>query len=72
MGDLDRRKHDVDVIERVIGGLQASSDGPPGQVIDVEVTSTDGPSIVELVVNLSEERRSSTDRRRSPPPEGSS
>jgi hypothetical protein len=64
MGILDRRKHDVDVIERVIGGIQESSDGPPGQVIDLEVPSAGGSqSIVELVVNLSDESPS-TDRRR--------
>ena len=65
MGSLDRRKHDVDVIERVIGGIQESSDGPPGQVIDVEVPTGGGSqSIVELIVNLSHERPRADDRGR--------
>jgi hypothetical protein len=54
MSDVDRRKTDVDVIERVIGGIQESADGPPGQVIDVKVPATPGSpsSIVEVVVNI--------------------
>jgi hypothetical protein len=62
MGDLDRRKHDVDVMERVIGDIQENSDGPPARVIDVEVPSTS--PIVELVVSLSYEGPSAADRRR--------
>ena len=65
MAALDRRKHDVDVIERVIGGIQESSDGPPGQVIDVEVPSDGGSqSIVELIVNLSHDGPPAYDRGR--------
>jgi hypothetical protein len=54
MGDLDRRKTDVDVIERVIGGIQESADGSPGRVIDVEIPTHPGSpsSIVEVVVNI--------------------
>jgi hypothetical protein len=65
MGDLDRRKHDVDIIERVIGGIQEGSDGPHARVVDVEVPSAVGsPSIVELVVNLSDESPATPDRPR--------
>jgi hypothetical protein len=70
MGDLDRRKHDVDVMERVIGDIQENSDGPPGRVIDVEVPSTS--PIVELVVNLSYEGPPAPDRRRQEGPGRSS
>ena len=64
MGDLDRRKHDLDIVERVIGDIQDGADGPPGRVIDVEVPSTGGSqSIVELVVNLSDEGPSAPDGR---------
>lgn len=58
MGDLDRRKHDVDVIERVLGGLR---DNPPErartQVIDVDVPSAqegERPQ-VEVTIGLSSE-----------------
>jgi hypothetical protein len=65
MGDLDRRKHDVDIIERVIGDIQDSSDGPPRRVVDLEVPSAGGrQSIVELVVNISDERPTQPDHRR--------
>ena len=38
MGDLDRRKHDVDIIERVLGGIR-DTDGPVGRtrVVDVNL-----------------------------------
>jgi hypothetical protein len=68
MGDLDRRKHDVDVHERVLGGVQdrLSSDEPQSLVFNVTVPSTGGSrsSIVEVVVNLSDEGRPRSDRDR--------
>ena len=68
MSDIDRRKHDVDVLERVLGGVQdrLSSDEPRSLVIDVAVPSASGSpsSIVEVVVNLSEEHRPPSDRHR--------
>ena len=68
MGALDRRKHDVDVLERVLGGVQdrLSSDEPQSIVIDVAVPSSSGSrsSIAEVVVNLSEEVRPPSDRDR--------
>jgi hypothetical protein len=63
MGDLDRRKHDVDIIERVIGGIQEGSDGPHERVIDVEVPSIGGSPIVELIVNLADDSPTGPDRR---------
>ena len=57
MGELDRRKHDVDVIERVIGGIR-DTDGPPHstRVIDVDVHGISGypHSTLELTVGLDE------------------
>ena len=68
MGDLDRRKHDVDVIERVLGVVHEAigPDEPRRRVIDVDVPATNGyrSASVELIVNLSDERRSADDRRR--------
>lgn len=64
--ELDRRKHDVDVIERVLGGVHEAlgTDEPRRQVIDVAVPATNGyrSSSLELVLNLGE-RRSTPDRR---------
>jgi hypothetical protein len=68
MGDLDRRKHDVDVIERVLGGVQDSlrPDEPHRQIIDLDIPATSGyrSSHVELIVDLTDDRRSTPDRRR--------
>jgi len=64
MGDLDRRKHDVDIIERVIGGIQEGSDGPHARVVDVEIPSAGGSQSLELVVNLSDQSPAEPERRR--------
>jgi hypothetical protein len=65
--ELDRHKHDVDVIERVLGGVHEAlgADQPRRQVIDVAVPATNGyrSSSLELVVHLGE-RRATSDRRR--------
>ena len=65
MGDLDRRKHDVDVIERVLGGI---SDSDPSadirtRVVDVDVPCAGGSShrVLELTVGISDDE---TDVRR--------
>jgi hypothetical protein len=68
MGDVDRKKHDVDVIERVLGGAGAD-DGPDDRstpLLDVEVPWFGGvkSSTVELTVGLPEESRSRSDRDR--------
>jgi hypothetical protein len=61
MGDVDRKKHDVDVIERVLGG--AGADVAPYDrstpLLDVEVPCPGGfkSSTVELTVGLPEEAR---------------
>ena len=55
MGRLDRRKHDVDVIERVIGGVRdTDGSGPPTRVVDFDVPGVDGytRSTLELTVGL--------------------
>ena len=61
MGDVDRKKHDVDVIERVLGG--AGADGGANDhstpLLDVEIPWFGGSksSTVELTVGLPEEAR---------------
>jgi hypothetical protein len=57
MGDVDRRKHDVDVIERVLGGVRETT-SPADEstpLISVEVPWFGGSarSTVELTVGLS-------------------
>ena len=63
--DLDRRKHDVDVIERVLGGIRDT--GPDGRtrVVDVDVHSDpDEHSTLELTIGLDNSESSHSDRRR--------
>ena len=72
MGDVDRRKHDVDILERVLGGIRDSgeSDGR-SRVVDVELPGTSGcpNSTLELTVGISanepSNRRTEGPRRRS-------
>jgi hypothetical protein len=56
MGDVDRRKHDVDVIERVLGGIHdnARPSRHATDLLDVEVPWLDGStrSTVEMTVDL--------------------
>ena len=69
MGDIDRRKHDVDIIERVLGGIR-ESDAPEARthVVDLDLPrgSGFGHPTLELTVGLedaSSDRRSSSRRR---------
>lgn len=56
MGDLDRRKHDVDVIERVLGGVRDHLGAPaPSQVVAVCDDIEDGHSTVELTVAIADD-----------------
>jgi hypothetical protein len=69
MGDVDRKKHDVDVIERVLGGVGAETgagdrptagpDDRSTRLLDVDVPWFGGSmhSTVELTVGLPEESR---------------
>lgn len=61
MGDVDRKKHDVDVIERVLGGTGADVGAHDHSMplLDVEVPWFGGskPSTVELTVGLPEDAR---------------
>ena len=62
--DLDRRKHDVDVVERVLGGIREP--GPVDErirVVDVDLprTSDSPPSTLELTIGFDD---SGPDRRR--------
>ena len=56
-GDLDRRKHDVDILERVLGGIRDSGE-PDGdsRVVDVDVPGAGGSphSTLELTVGIDE------------------
>jgi hypothetical protein len=53
MGDLDCRKHDVDVIERVLGGVRDRlMDDESTRVIDVPAGER---STVELTVSIAED-----------------
>ena len=70
MGDVDRRKHDVDILERVLGGIRDS--GEPerhSRVVDVDVPGTCGSphSTLEVTVGIDEDESSTPptgDRRR--------
>ena len=72
MGGVDRKKHDVDVIERVLGGAGAEADSHDRstRLLDVDVPWFGGSkhSTVELTVGLPDEARSwpssDDDRRR--------
>jgi hypothetical protein len=60
MGEVDRKKHDVDVLERVLGGVGEST--PPAHstpLFDVDVPWFGGSmrSTVEMTVGLPEESR---------------
>ena len=62
--DLDRRKHDVDVLERVLGGIREP--GPVDErirIVDVDLQSTDEspPPTLELTIGFDD---SGPDRRR--------
>ncbi len=64
MADVDRRKHDVDILERVLGGIRDS--GEPdrhSRVVDVDVPGAGGSphSTLELTVGI-DENVSSPDR----------
>jgi hypothetical protein len=51
--DLDRRKHDVDVIERVLGGIRDSSPDFFTRVVDVDVHAADDDHpTLELTIGL--------------------
>ena len=60
MGDVDRKKHDVDVIERVLGGVRDTdpSSETSTRLLDVEVPWFGGSmqSTVEMTVGFRSER----------------
>jgi hypothetical protein len=66
MGDLDRRKHDVDILERVLGGIRDSGpDDRRTRVVDVNVPSdhSSHPTL-ELTVGVDDSESPESDRRR--------
>jgi hypothetical protein len=67
MGGLDRRKHDVDIIERVLGGIRDNdrADDDRTRVIDVDVPSSGSrEQTFELTVGI-DHTASDARRRRS-------
>jgi hypothetical protein len=68
MGDVDRKKHDVDIIERVLGNIREGGGAPEEstRLLDVEVPWLGGStrSTVELTVGLPSESRPDDDRTR--------
>jgi hypothetical protein len=64
MGDVDRRKHDVDIIERVLGGISEAA--PATRLLDVDVPWFGGSmhSTVEMTVGLPSESREARDGER--------
>jgi hypothetical protein len=62
MGDLDRRKHDVDILERVLGGIRDSGESDRHtRVVDVDVPGASGGphSTLELTVGIDENETAS-------------
>ena len=60
MGVLDRRKHDVDIIERVLGGIRETDmSDTRTRVVDVDLPQTSGSShrVLELTVGISDDER---------------
>ena len=59
MGALDRRKHDVDVIERVLSGVRdrLQEDRSPTHIIDVGPRSAAEHSMLELTIGLADDDR---------------
>ena len=62
--DLDRRKHDVDILERVLGGIREP--GPADErtrIVDVNLPWTEAspPSTIELTIGFDD---AGPDRRR--------
>ena len=68
MGGLDRRKHDVDIIERVLGDIRDSdaAEDERTRVIDVDVPGVSGfrDQTIELTVGI-DHTESDSRRRRS-------
>ena len=59
MGSIDRRKHDIDVIERVLGGIQDEPVGPGShtEVVDIDARPWFGgvtTSTVQLTIGIGE------------------
>lgn len=55
MGALDTRKHDVDILERVLGGVRDRAADSPTHVVDVPADRDGDPSTVEVTVGLGED-----------------
>jgi hypothetical protein len=63
MGGLDRRKHDVDVIERVLNNILDDTDDGPTRVFDVDVPWVSGSrdQTLELMLGIDGEDDGGTD-----------
>jgi len=68
MGDVDRRKHDVDVIERVLGSIRDTdtSHDTRTRVVDVDVPWSGGSShrVLEVTVGIGDDDDRDARRRR--------
>jgi len=65
MSDVDRRKHDVDVIERVLGGVRDRLHDGAGSTQVVTLHNPDDGT-VELTVGIADEGERRDTRGRSP------
>ena len=65
MGGLDRRKHDVDIIERVLGGARDSDAEERTRVFDMDVPWVSGfrDQTLELTVGIDDDVSDSRRRR---------
>ena len=67
MGDVDRKKHDVDVIERVLGGIgdDVRAHEQSTRLLDLDVPWFGGSmhSTVEMTVGFPSESRPSSESR---------
>ena len=63
MGGLDRRKHDVDIIERVLGGIRDTDRRAHVVDVDLDVPSDRGSSHSTLEVTVGIDENESDHRR---------
>jgi hypothetical protein len=67
MGGLDRRKHDVDVLERVLNSILDDTDDGPTSVFDVDVPWVSGSrdQTLELMLGIDDDEDADPDSRKS-------
>jgi hypothetical protein len=67
MSGLDRRKHDVDVIERVLDSIRDDTNDGPTRVFDVDVPWVSGSrdQTLELMLGIDDGEDTDSDSRQS-------